>query len=101
MIAESTTNRTEYRFPLLKLVMTYLLAPLLSIVSLGSGAFLLKSDGLLIGSLMILFGVFFMLVGAYGSLLCSSIVVADEGITARNFGKPLKVIHSLGKHHES
>lgn len=86
------SNATNFRYPLSQVVITYLLLPVVSLISLGLGVFLLETASTFFGVLLILFGAWFLFLSAFGSLMCSSITASDEGIAARNFGRTLKFI---------
>ena len=81
-----------YDYPFSQKVITYLLMPVVSLISILLGAFLLKAESTVVGALLILFGACLFFLSAFGSLMCSSIVVSDKGIAARNFGRMLKFI---------
>jgi hypothetical protein len=82
-----------YDYPFSQLVITYLLMPLVSLTSIVFGVFLLTvDDGAVVGAFLILFGPSLLFLSAFGSLMCSSIAISDEGIAARNFGRTLKFI---------
>ena len=86
-------NSTDHRYPLSQVVITYLLIPVVSLISLSMGIFLLKSASMVLGVLLILFAAWFIFLSVFGSLMCSSITVSDKGIAAHNFGRTLKFVH--------
>lgn len=86
------SSATKYRYPFSQLVITYLLMPGVSLISLGLGAFLLKVNSIFFGALLVLFAAWFIFLIAFGSLMCCSITVSDDGIAAHNFGRTLKFI---------
>jgi hypothetical protein len=81
-----------YSYPFSQTVITYLLMPMVAVISLVLGTFLLKADSTIVGVLLILFGACLFFLSACGSLMCSRIVVGDKGIAAYNFGRTLKFI---------
>lgn len=82
-----------YNYRLSQTFITYLLMPSISLFSIGVGAFLLATGSAVIGAfLLILLGACLLFLSAFGSLMCSSISISDEGIVARNFGRTLKFI---------
>jgi hypothetical protein len=81
-----------YKYPFSQKVITYLLMPLVSLISVSLGSFLLKADDAILGSFFTLVGVGLFFLSAFGSLMCSPIIVSDEGIEARNFGRMLKFV---------
>lgn len=85
-------NATDFRYPLSQVAITYFLMPVVSLISLGLGAFLFEEASIFFGVLLILFGAWFIFLSVFGSLMCSSITVSGEGIAAHNFGRTLKFI---------
>src|SRR5664279_65067 len=79
-------------YPFSQRAITYLLMPLVSLVSILLGVFLLTAGSPIVGALFILFGGCFVFLSAFGSLMCSSITISDEGIAAHNFGLTLRFI---------
>ena len=86
------TRTNGHEYPLSQRAITYFLMPAVSLSSSGLGGVLLKSDNVIAGILLMLFGMFFLLLTAFGSLMCSSIHVSADGIAARNFGRTLKFV---------
>lgn len=75
------------------MVITYALMPVVALVSLSLGVFLLKSfDLALFGIILLMFGIWFVFLAMFGALMCSSIVATDDGIAAHNFWRILKYI---------
>jgi hypothetical protein len=66
--------------------------PIVSLINLGLGALLLEVGSVFFGALLILFAAGFVFLIAFGSLMCCSITVSDEGIASHNFGRTLKSI---------
>lgn len=85
------SRRAVFRYPLMRLVVTYLCFPRLSTASVALGIFVLKGDTF-VGVFLLLFGSLMISLGAYGSLLCSSISIDGKGIAACNFGRTLRHI---------
>ena len=54
---------------------------------------MLEAASIFFDVLLILFGAWFIFLSAFGSLMCSSIIVSDEGIAAANFWRTLRFIH--------
>ena len=88
------TNRAVlyYKYPFSPKIITYLLMPVASLITIGLSSILLKANDPILGSLFILFGAGLLFLSAFGSLMCSSIVVSNDGIAAHNFGRTLKII---------
>jgi len=80
-------------YPFSQMVITYLLMPTVSLISIVLGVFLLKASSAIVGDLLIFFGACLLFLSAFGSLMCSSIAISDEGIAAHIFGRRLKFIH--------
>lgn len=74
------------------MAMTYLLMPIVSLISLSLGVFLLHVASTFFGVLLVLFGIWFIFLSAFGSLMCSSITISEEGIASHNFGRTLKFV---------
>ncbi|MGH7105060.1 MAG: hypothetical protein ACREFT_00925 [Acetobacteraceae bacterium] len=85
-------NVVDFRYPLSQVVITYLLMPIVSLISLGLGVFLFAATSIFFGVILILFGVWLVFLSVFGSLMCSSVTVSNEGIAAHNFGRTLKFI---------
>lgn len=81
-----------YKYPVSRRLMTYLGMPVLSLIGLGLAIPLFIVHNLVFGTLFVLAGAWFMLLSAFGYLMCSSITVDDKGIAAHNFGRMLKFI---------
>jgi ABC-type multidrug transport system fused ATPase/permease subunit len=79
-------------YPFSQTAITYLLMPVVSLVGILLGIFLLTAGSAIVGALLILFGGCLVFLSAFGSLMCSSIAINDEGIAARNFGRTLRYI---------
>ncbi len=93
----ATTDDTNsaikyYKYPFSQKVITYLLMPLVSLISVSLGLFLSKAGDAILGSLFISVGAGLFFLSTFGSLMSSSIVASIEGIGARNFGRTLKFI---------
>ena len=82
-----------YRYPISQKAVTYVLMPVTSLASVSLGVFLLRADNVIIGAFLATFGALFLFLSAFGSLMCSSIAVNDEGIAAHNYGRTLKSVH--------
>jgi hypothetical protein len=72
--------------------MTYLGMPALVLFCLWVGIFLLNENSTFVGIMLIAFAVWFANLGAFGSMMCSPIVISGEGIAAHNFGRSLKFV---------
>src|ERR1051326_7790142 len=81
-----------YNYPPSQIVITYLGIPALSVFCLGTGIFAIDANSTLFGFLSILVAALFISLSVFGSLMCSSITIDDEGIGSRNFGRRLKFI---------
>jgi hypothetical protein len=86
------TNATNYIYPVSQTAIIYLLMPMVSLISLGLGWVLLGANNIIVGFFLILFGALLVFLSAFGSLMYSSIVINDEGIATRNYGRTLKFI---------
>lgn len=85
-------NKTErYKYAWSQKLTTYVLLPAMSLVSVSLGFFLI-GESIVAGIVLFAIGAWFGLLGAFGSLACSSIAVSDEGIAAYNFGRTLRFI---------
>jgi len=84
---------TEFHsYPFSQTVITYLLMPVVSLISIGLGVFLLTAGSAIVGAFLALFGPCLLFLSAFGSLMCSSIAISDEVIAAHNFGRTLRSI---------
>jgi hypothetical protein len=84
--------RGRYKYPPSQTMITYLLMPAVSLTCIGLGVFLLIMERAVVSYFLILVGMGFMFLSAFGSLMCSSIIVTDDGIAACNYGRTLKFI---------
>nr|RAV91156.1 hypothetical protein DBT45_09350 [Aerococcus tenax] len=85
-------NIISARYPFFQMAVTYLLMPIVSLIGLGLGVLLLESESAFVGVLLILFGVWLLFLSVFGSLMCASIIVSDDGIASCNFGRSLKFV---------
>jgi hypothetical protein len=87
-----TGNTKLYKYRIYRTLPIILGMLTVSLVSMGLGMKALTGDVAFAGVFLLLSGVWFLFLTAFASLMRSSIVVNEAGITARKFGLTLKFI---------